>query len=72
MTMTVTISCDDCGTSAETSTSHDAGANEIDGVLDEGWEHEGGEDYCPTCVDARISRRIESMSDYPDAAGGVR
>ena len=36
MTMTISITCDDCGASAETSTSYEAGANEIDGArLDE-------------------------------------
>ena len=49
MTMTVTIACDDCGVSAETSAAYDAGCNEIDGALDPGWTHEGGEDFCPGC-----------------------
>ena len=49
MTMTVSIACDGCGLNAETSTSYDAGANEIDGVLDEGWTHDGAEDFCPEC-----------------------
>lgn len=50
MTMTVSITCDECGTSAETSTSYDAGANEIGGVLDDGWAHDGGQDLCPSCA----------------------
>lgn len=66
--MTVSIACDDCGLSAETSTSYDAGANEIDGVLDEGWSHEGETDLCPACNDEHISRRIDAMSDYPQNA----
>ena len=50
MTMTVSITCDACGTSAETSTSYDAGVNEIDGVLDDGWAHDGEQDLCPSCA----------------------
>jgi ATP-dependent DNA helicase RecQ len=50
MTMIVSIACDMCGESAETSTSYDAGTNEIDAALEEGWVHEGGEDYCPECA----------------------
>lgn len=69
MTMTVSISCDDCGLSAETSTSYDAGVNEIDGVLDDGWSHEGETDLCPSCNDEHVYRRIERMPDYPDATG---
>ena len=50
MTMVIEIECDGCGESAQTSTSHDAGTNEIDAVLDEGWEHSSTEDYCPNCI----------------------
>lgn len=66
MTMTVSITCDDCSMSAETSTSYDAGANEIDGVLDEGWAHDGESDLCPSCNDDRVSAHIEQMPDYPE------
>lgn len=51
MTMTVSIACDRCDAFAETSTSYDAGTNEIDGVLETGWVHDGGEDFCPLCTD---------------------
>lgn len=71
MTMTVSITCDDCGMSAETSTSYEAGANEIDGVLDDGWHHEGETDLCPSCSDEAISRRIEHISDYPEPGSGT-
>lgn len=61
MTMTVSISCDECGLSAETSTRYDAGTNEIDGVLDDGWSHEGGTDLCPPCNDDAVRDRIAAM-----------
>lgn len=62
MTMTMSISCDECGLSAETSTRYDAGTNEIDGVLDDGWSHEGGTDLCPPCnVLNGIVRLLEGM-----------
>lgn len=51
--MTVSIACDDCGVSAETSTDYQAGTNEIDGVLEAGWTHDEGEDLCPTCATDR-------------------
>lgn len=66
MTMTISITCDGCGASAETSTSYEAGANEIDGALDDGWHHEGETDLCPSCSDEAITRRIEHISDYPE------
>lgn len=47
--MTVSITCDGCGLTAEASTAHDSGANEIDTELEDGWTHDGGEDYCPDC-----------------------
>jgi hypothetical protein len=49
--MTVYIECDGCGESAQTSTQHDAGTNEIDGVIDEGWIHSSAEDFCPKCAE---------------------
>lgn len=55
MAMTVSITCDGCSLTAETSTDHDSGTNEIDGVLDEGWVHEGGEDFCPECVTSKTN-----------------
>lgn len=67
MTMTVSISCDDCGLSAETSTSYEAGSNEIDGVLDDGWSHDGETDLCHSCNHEHVYRRIELMPDYPEA-----
>lgn len=51
MSMSVMITCDDCGETAETSTQYDAGCNEIDGVLDDGWLHTSTEDLCPQCTD---------------------
>jgi hypothetical protein len=50
MSMSVSITCDGCGLTEEASTSYESGTNEIDGALDEGWEHEGGEDFCPECA----------------------
>lgn len=50
MAMTVSISCDGCNLTAETSTEYSAGTNKIDGVLEDGWTHEGGEDRCPKCA----------------------
>lgn len=52
MTMSVTITCDGCGLTEEASTVYEAGVNEIDGVLDDGWTH-GIEDFCPSCANAR-------------------
>lgn len=49
--MNVMITCDGCGLTAETSTQYDAGCNEIDGVLSEGWVHTSTEDFCPDCAD---------------------
>ena len=49
MTMTISISCDGCGLEEQNSTDHDAGTNEIDAVLEDGWTHSTGEDFCPDC-----------------------
>lgn len=48
--MTVSITCDGCDLTEETSTSFDAGANEIEAQLDEGWIHNSASDFCPACV----------------------
>jgi hypothetical protein len=48
--MVVSITCDGCDAYAETSVGIDDGANAIEAVLDTGWQHEGGEDFCPSCV----------------------
>lgn len=44
------IACDGCGLEEQTTTQHDAGVNEIDGVLEDGWHHGSSEDYCPKCA----------------------
>jgi hypothetical protein len=50
MAMTVSITCDGCDLTEETSTSFDAGANEIEAQLEEGWSHSSNSDYCPKGV----------------------
>ncbi|MBG0738753.1 hypothetical protein IV500_04880 [Paeniglutamicibacter antarcticus] len=50
MSMTVSISCDGCDLTEETSTSFEAGTNEIEGVLEDGWAHSNTDDFCPDCV----------------------
>lgn len=50
MTMSLSITCDDCGLTVECSTDHGSGCNEIDGVLEDGWVHESSEDLCPQCA----------------------
>lgn len=66
--MTVSITCDGCGTAAETSTSYDTEPSDIDRVLEWGWEHDNGEDYCSSCTDDRASARIAMIPDHPERA----
>lgn len=51
MAMTVSITCDGCDLTEETSTSFESGANEIEAQLEEGWVHSSNSDYCPKCVE---------------------
>lgn len=69
MSMTVSITCDDCGTSAEASTAYDSGTNEIDSALEVGWTHEAGEDLCPDCsgADAGVDDDPCPACDAPKA-----
>lgn len=55
MSMTISISCDGCNVTVETSTDYDSGANEIESALEPGWIHEGGEDFCPECAPERTA-----------------
>lgn len=50
MSMTISITCDGCDLTEETSTSFDAGTNEIESLLEEGWSHDSATDYCPDCI----------------------
>ena len=50
MTITISIACDDCGESAETSSDITAGVNEIESAIDPGWVHSTEYDYCPDCA----------------------
>lgn len=49
MAMIVNITCDHPGCEAyeEASAAMDDGCNVIESQLEDGWSHEGGEDYCP-------------------------
>jgi hypothetical protein len=49
MTIMVTIGCDAAGCEAyeEVSAGMDDGVNTIQTALEDGWEHDGGEDWCP-------------------------
>ena len=50
MTITISISCDGCGETAETPSDSTAGVNEIEGVLEPGWVHATEYDHCPNCA----------------------
>ena len=50
MSMVVSITCDGCGLTEQTSTQMDSGVNEIESVLDDGWTHGTADDFCPECA----------------------
>ncbi|MBP2521016.1 ATP-dependent DNA helicase RecQ [Rhodococcus sp. PvP104] len=53
MSMSITLTCDSCGTGREISATYASTCADIAASIEPGWIHQGNEDHCPLCTTPR-------------------